>query len=227
MATTEPISQATRAKLMALMLHNNWTTDQTAKFSALPPHEGGVGRSVSQSTIARWVESMRKNGQLDQLPAHLRTKKERDSGDATRTVRVYPIYGKVQAGMWNGSGQAPHDDAEQGTFYTSREIKKVDGVEPYALKVDGESMTDNDGGRTFPSGSLVLVKPGCGALRPGDFVVAFDLTTQETTFKRYGVEDGRPRLYPLNPAYPALDVNENHTIAGIVVEAMRPLYSRP
>lgn len=146
---------------------------------------------------------------------------------ATRTVRVYPVYGKVQAGMWNGSDQAPHDDAEQGTFYTTRELSKVDGVEPYALKVDGESMTDNDGGRTFPSGSLALVKPGCGDLRPGDFVVAFDLTTQETAFKRYGVEDGRPRLYPLNPAYPALDVNENHTIAGIVVEAMRPLYSRP
>lgn len=145
---------------------------------------------------------------------------------STRVVHTYPVYGKVQAGHWNHT-DVVHDEQDIGTYYTTRHLPSVGGVEPYALEVKGLSMTNERASVQFPEGSKVLVSPGRNNLRAGDFVVAFDEATQETTLKRYAVFPEGPMLMPLNPDFPNLPVGESHRIAGVVIEAMLPLYERP
>lgn len=159
----------------------------------------------------------------DLVPEKFTRKKPRSK---STKVYTYPVYGKVQAGQWNHT-DVIHDEQDVGTYYTTRHLPSIEGVEPYALEVRGLSMTNERASVQFPEGSKVLVSPGRNNLRPGDFVVAFDEATQETTLKRYAVFSGTPRLVPLNPDFPTLQLGESHRIAGVVIEAMLPLYERP
>jgi SOS-response transcriptional repressor LexA len=150
-------------------------------------------------------------------------RQSRPKSRGSKTVHTYPVYGKVQAGDWNGSDQ--HDGEQTGTYYTDLDLP-ARGEEPYALKVSGLSMTDNAATVEFPEGSFVLIDPATEP-RPGDFVVAFDVTDQSTTFKKFArLPDGSNCLRPLNPAYPTLPLTEYHQILGVVAEAFLPLYRR-
>ena len=159
----------------------------------------------------------------EKVPDRLLNRKPRSK---STKVYTYPVFGKVQAGHWNHT-DVVHDEQDIGTYYTTRHLPSVDGVEPYALEVKGLSMTNERASVQFPEGSKVLVSPGRNNLRAGDFVVAFDEATQETTLKRYAVFPEGPMLMPLNPDFPNLPVGESHRIAGVVIEAMLPLYERP
>lgn len=142
----------------------------------------------------------------------------------SKTVHTYPVYGKVQAGGWNGSDQ--HDGVPTGTYYTELDLPDGD-KDPFALRVEGLSMTNGAASTEFPEGSVVLVDPNLVPTR-GDFVVAFDTTDQNTTLKQLKVlPDGTQYLAPLNPAFPTLHLNEYHQLLGVVVEAFKPLYSHP
>lgn len=82
------------------------------------------------------------------------------------------------------------------------------GKNSFALRVDGDSMTNPiPGDVTFPHGTVILVDPSksCDA---GDFVVAKDVATQKATFKRLVHDGGRWFLKPLNPAYPTVEIDD-------------------
>jgi len=87
----------------------------------------------------------------------------------------------------------------------------------FALRVEGDSMTAPTG-RSFPDGCTIIVDPNRGP-KPGDFVVAKDITAQRATFKQLTSDGLMSYLKPLNPAYPtqAID-NERIRIVGVVIE---------
>lgn len=87
----------------------------------------------------------------------------------------------------------------------------------FALRVEGDSMTAPTG-RSFPDGCTIIVDPNRGP-KPGDFVVAKDVTAQRATFKQLTSDGLMSYLKPLNPAYPtqAID-NERIRIVGVVIE---------
>jgi SOS-response transcriptional repressor LexA len=70
----------------------------------------------------------------------------------------------------------------------------------------------------YPDGELIFVDPMIEA-RPGRDVIARLIERDETTFKRYKVEDGRPYLFALNPNWPEryIPVTEKATIKGVVI----------
>lgn len=68
----QPITESERNLLLESMRKNSWSTTQAAAES-----ESVIGRAVSQSTIARWVDARREEGDLEALPAHLRSKRGR------------------------------------------------------------------------------------------------------------------------------------------------------
>lgn len=204
---------------------------------------GGPNRTLfSQPMLSKYIkrirdaltkgdlkeEAVQERLGLDHTPPLLlllnRTSRAADARRGTRGVHTYPVYGRLQAGDWNGSDQ--HDGEQVGTYYTDLDLPAKGDVEPFAMRVAGLSMTDNAAAVEFPEGSMVLIDPGTEP-RVGDFVMAFDVTDQTTTFKRYArLPDGTECLKPLNPSYPVINLSAYHRIVGVVAEAFLPLYRR-
>lgn len=106
-------------------------------------------------------------------------------------------------------------DAEEWTeVYDGRPSKRA-----FALRVTGDSMTSPfPNVRSFPEGTIIIVDPDRGA-DPGDFVVAKDVDTQQATFKQLMQDGGRWFLKALNPAYPAIEIDDPAMrVIGRVIE---------
>ena len=90
------------------------------------------------------------------------------------------------------------------------EIKSCAEAEPYALRVIGDSMAPE-----FLDGHIIIVDP---AMPPqsGSYVV-IDYQG-ETTFRQFMVEDDRKFLKALNDAYPTVEMVEQYTVRGVVVQ---------
>lgn len=313
----QPITPAERRKLLQHLREHSLSTLQAAAASV-----SVIGRPVSQSTVARWVEEVREAGDLETLPEHLRSKRGRTSSgrshagttigdllklpavlaalegrdtlteiakqDAARverekassaadgrewdgapattqptlsrymdrlaenlaevseqlghvpkvlqdrasrltkgskTVHTYPVYGKVRAGLTGQTMMVEPTDSDGRSYYTDRDLRGGEAGNPYALQVEGDSMTDGKASTQFPEGAVVLVNPNREPVS-GDFVVAIDRTDGSTTFKRLRRMGADTYLEPLNPAYQPLLFNDDLFVAGVVEEAMLPCYSR-
>lgn len=94
------------------------------------------------------------------------------------------------------------------------------GENAFWLRVSGNSMTSNSG-NSFPEGFLILVAPDIEA-RPGQFVVARMIDTNEATFKQLARDAGELYLKPLNPSYPTKPVDHTWEIVGTVVDGKMP-----
>lgn len=89
----------------------------------------------------------------------------------------------------------------------------------FALRVEGDSMTSPyPGDRSFPAGTILIVDPNRAA-SAGDFVIAKDVKSGAATFKKLVHDAGRWYLRPLNPAYPAIEIDDPSVrVIGRVVE---------
>ena len=130
-----------------------------------------------------------------------------------RPAPKYPVISFVQAGNWTEACE-PYTLSEIDEWYES-EIS-VQGS-AFWLKVEGDSMTAPTG-VSIPEGSLVLVDTGREPIN-GSLVIAKLTDTNEATFKKL-VLDGAKYLKALNPAYPAIAINGNCKIIGVVVQMM-------
>lgn len=130
-----------------------------------------------------------------------------------RPAPKYPVISFVQAGNWAEACE-PYSLSEIDEWYESEVA--VYGT-AFWLKVEGDSMTAPMG-VSVPEGSLVLVDTGRDAIN-GSLVIAKLTDTNEATFKKL-VIDGAKYLKALNPAYPALSINGNCKIIGVVVQMM-------
>lgn len=94
------------------------------------------------------------------------------------------------------------------------------GEGAFWLKVVGSSMT-SPSGHSFPEGFLILVAPDIEP-RPGQFVVARMIDTNEATFKQLVRDAGELYLKPLNPVYPIKPIDDAWEIVGTVVDGKMP-----
>ncbi|WP_368872365.1 LexA family protein [Proteus terrae] len=130
-----------------------------------------------------------------------------------RPAPKYPVISFVQAGNWTEACE-PYTLSEIDEWYESEVA--VQGS-AFWLKVEGDSMTAPTG-ISIPEGSLVLVDTGRVPIN-GSLVIAKLTETNEATFKKL-VLDGAKYLKALNPAYPAITINGNCKIIGVVVQMM-------
>jgi len=179
---------------------------------------------VSQPIISKWVCRLRDEGYADHLPPRLAAGKPRTTSATLADRYRYTVYGKVQAGDWNGADK--HDSTPVGVYHSYLKLSQGPGGEPFALLVSGDSMTDAAASATFPEGAYVLVNPNIEAVS-GDFVVAMDTRDGATTFKKLQRNGDKTVLVPLNPAFDPIPVDSPYIrITGVVVEAQMNLYSR-
>jgi SOS-response transcriptional repressor LexA len=94
------------------------------------------------------------------------------------------------------------------------------GENAFWLKVIGNSMSSANG-TSFPEGHLILVGPDIEP-RPGQFVVARMIDSNEATFKQLVRDAGELYLKPLNPSYPTKPVDNTWEIVGTVVDGKMP-----
>jgi DNA polymerase V len=83
-------------------------------------------------------------------------------------------------------------------------------AEPYALRVIGDSMAPE-----FLDGHIIIVDPAMPPQHGAYVVIDYQ---GETTFRQLVVEDGRKFIKALNDAYPAVELVEQYSVRGVVVQ---------
>ena len=125
---------------------------------------------------------------------------------ASADAHVLPVIGEIAAG---GPIEAYQDASET---LAVPDILAPTG-DAYVLKVRGDSMIDAH----IEDGDYVLIRPQSTA-RNGDIVVA-QVEENAVTLKRFFKEQGRVRLQPANPQYPAQfypDVRIQGKLIGVI-----------
>lgn len=124
-----------------------------------------------------------------------------------------PLISWVQAGEWTEVGHVydHKDDAQEW-------IATVANVSPnaFALRVEGDSMTNPYGAPSIPEGAIVVVEPNREP-SPGNIVVALLEESNNATLKRLVFDGPKKYLKPLNPAYQAIEINGNCRIVGVAL----------
>ena len=122
-----------------------------------------------------------------------------------------PVLSWVQAGDW---GNVYLNDVEEW-----RSTAKQHSSKTFALKVRGISMYNPAQRESFQDGDIILVDPD----RPADngsLVIAMLENTNESTFKKLYIEDGKYYLKPLNPSWQPqlIELKDATKICGVVFE---------
>lgn len=113
-----------------------------------------------------------------------------------------PVISLVQAGSWRDVDDPYHPgEADEWVRVESKVSKSA-----FALRIDGDSMTSNIGD-SFPHGCIVIFDPDRSP-KAGDYVVAKDTLRNMATFKKLTTDGSRWYLKPLNPAYPAIEIDD-------------------
>ena len=90
------------------------------------------------------------------------------------------------------------------------EIQSCAELEPYALRVIGDSMAPE-----FLDGHVIVLDPGLPATH-GAYVVAE--IEGETIFRQFWIDGERKLLKPLNADYPAVEFGANGRMLGVVTQ---------
>jgi repressor LexA len=134
------------------------------------------------------------------------------------TIRV-PVLGTIAAGQpipVFGEGIA---QSAQEYLELTRAIVVKDAPDLYALRVKGDSMID----ASIQDGDTIIVRQ-TAEVQNGEMVAAWLINEEETTLKRFFVEDGRIRLQPANPTYqPIYTTQDNVRVQGKVIAVIRQL----
>jgi SOS-response transcriptional repressor LexA len=125
-----------------------------------------------------------------------------------------PLISWVQAGNWSSVVDNFHPGQADEWIETTVPVRQ----HTYALRVNGDSMTNPSGSPSFPHGIIIIVEPEVEAI-PGAFVVVRQNNDEECTFKQLVKDAGVFFLKPLNPAYPLMRLAEDAVICGVVREA--------
>lgn len=110
-------------------------------------------------------------------------------------VRKYPLLSSVQAGSWGVVDMDP--DTVEEFVICPVEL----GPEGFCMRVDGDSMTSQEGPYSFPDGMNVCFKHTNEANHK-DFVCVVREGEGNAIFKQLLLVDGQWFLYSLNPMWP-------------------------
>lgn len=115
--------------------------------------------------------------------------------NAQYNERKYPLLSSVQAGFWGVVDMDP-DTVDE---YVICPVEL--GPEGFCMRVDGDSMTCQEGPFSFPEGMNVCFKATAEANHK-DFVCVVREGESNAIFKQLLLVDGRWFLYSLNPLWP-------------------------
>jgi len=83
-------------------------------------------------------------------------------------------------------------------------------AEPYALRVIGDSMAPE-----FLDGHIIIVDPAMPPQHGAYVVIDYQ---GETTFRQLVIEGGKKFIRALNDVYPAVELVEQYSVRGVVVQ---------
>lgn len=127
-------------------------------------------------------------------------------------VQKIPVISWVHAGQWTDVSCVSavlNDDFEE-YIYTSAKGEKL-----FALRVKDDCMEP-----VFSDGDIIVVNINISP-ENGNYVIAKNVDTQETTFKQFKVAGEYKYLHPLNSKYDDIPLNSKHKIIGKVIETIR------
>lgn len=138
------------------------------------------------------------------------------SGDPFMLVRV-PLLGRIAAGEPIPVPESGFAILGDDTVELTRGLLPADTSNLYALQVRGNSMID----AMIGDGDIVVMQHQETATN-GELVAVWLTDREETTLKRFFLENGRVRLQPANPTMEPIFVNpKNVQIQGKVVLVVR------
>jgi repressor LexA len=185
---------------------------ETVRERGYPPTVREIGEAVgltSSSSVHSQLANLERKGLLHKDP----TKPRAIQIDEPRLEgTVIPLVGRIAAG-------APVLAEEHVEEYLTVPMGFVDGVDHFALRVAGDSMT----GAGILDGDLVVVRRQDTA-DTGDVVAALlpGPAENEATVKRLRLDGDRVMLVPDNPSLDPFEMTDG-SILGKVVAVLRKL----
>jgi SOS-response transcriptional repressor LexA len=203
------ITEAGSAAKLALAVNTN--SSYLSQVRNQLPTTKGTPRAIGDGLAIKLEQGMNKpQGWMDY--------EHRASSDYTHETNanlgpnfqgLHPVISWVQAGEW-------HEIAESAAPPYGAELLPCPvkcSPESFVLRVRCDSMEPK-----FHEGDLIFVDPHVSA-EHGKFVVVRLDDSNEATFKKLIIEDGKQYLKALNPDWPnrIIEINEEATICGVVV----------
>lgn len=166
------------------------------------------GKKSFGNKIARDIEEALK------LPSGFLDEAHELEGTKLAKGKKIPLLSFVQCGDRTDCGDQSYDEW--------LDVGECTPENAFALYINGQSMEP-----VFHEGEIVIVYPDVSP-RPGDYVIARFVGTNETTMKQYAVtgidKAGRDifELRPLNPLFPHWNSQDHQIeIQGVVVECRK------
>ena len=130
------------------------------------------------------------------------------------SLGLCPLISKVQAGAWTEAV----DVHEEGYAEDWMPCPVKHGKHTYILQVEGESMFDPRGPKSFRNGDYIFVDPERQP-ESGSLVIAKKDDEQAATFKQLIIEGEKKYLKALNRDWPEriLEIDDSTRICGVVI----------
>jgi repressor LexA len=193
-----------------------------------PPSIREIGEATgisSTSVVTYYLKQLTEMGLIERDAKYSRAVRL-TSASSTNVLKV-PILGPIAAGT-------PILVPSPGATYIGDELDAVDvartllpqqekGLEPFALRVQGDSMID----AMINDGDIVVMKPAQKA-NNGDMVAIWLPARDETTLKYFYKEKDGYRLQPANPTMKPIYISKDEPleIKGKVIMVIRKLDTR-
>ncbi len=192
------------------------------RANGVPPSVREIARAVglaSTSAVHHHLRALEEDGLLERGAAQARAIRltpraalqhglgsELNPQSQPVEARMLPVIGEIAAG-------GPIEAYQSADEYQAIPDLLAPAGDAYLLRVRGDSMIE----ALIADGDFVVIRPQQTA-RNGDIVVA-QVEENAVTLKRFFKEDGRVRLQPANPAYPAQfydDVRIQGKLIGVI-----------
>ena len=196
---------------------------QRLREQGYPPSIREIGEATgisSTSVVTYYLKQLTEMGLIERDAKYSRA--VRLAGSSSFDLLKVPILGPIAAGT-------PILVPDAGPTYIGEEVDAVDvarsllpqqekGLQPYALRVKGDSMID----AMINDGDIVIMKPAVKASN-GDMVAIWLPARDETTLKYFYKEKDGYRLQPANPTMDPIYISKDEPleIRGKVIMVIR------
>jgi repressor LexA len=197
--------------------------NQRLREQGYPPSIREIGEATgisSTSVVTYYLKQLSEMGLIERDAKYSRAVRLTNASNAN--LLKIPILGPIAAGT-------PILVPDAGVTYIGDEMDAVDvartllpvqekGLQPYALRVKGDSMID----AMINDGDIVIMKPAVKA-NNGDMVAIWLPARDETTLKYFFKEKDGYRLQPANPTMDPIHISKDEPleIKGKVIMVIR------
>lgn len=129
-------------------------------------------------------------------------------------ARLIPLITWEQAANWGEISKTYHHDSSNGWVATNKDV----GSYAFGLTIQGNSMTATHG-PSFEDGCEIVVDPERQPMHH-NFVVVKQTDKSSAILRQLSIEGGEYILFPLNPRYPVITLNNPEDICGVVCQLL-------